>query len=127
MSGNLIAIIVLLGSLLGMGIILYRKMPIFAELSKETAEEKENLFPRLNLDIIKRFFPVKSFSLEGFLHKILSKIRVLALKIENKTATLLEKLRTKKREEKEGAVDNFWAELKNSKDAKKKTTHTKVK
>jgi hypothetical protein len=58
---------------------------------------------------IKNLPPVKSFSSEIFIQKVLSKIRVLTLRIEAKTANYLQKLREKTKKE---IADNYWQELK---------------
>jgi len=113
MSYELIATVIFLGSIFGMGVILFRKIPVLAELTLEITEEKEGIFSRLK-GKIKNLFPLKSSSPEIFLQRILSKIRILALKTENKTSTILERLRTRKMEEKENENDNYWEELKKS-------------
>ena len=113
MSYELIATVIFLGSIFGMGVILFRKIPVLAKLTLEITEEKEGIFSRLK-GKIKNLFPLKSSSPEIFLQRILSKIRILALKTENKTSTILERLRTRKMEEKENENDNYWEELKKS-------------
>jgi len=113
MSYELIATIIFLGSIFGMGVILFRKIPVLAELALEITEEKEGIFSRLK-DEIKNLFSLKSSSPKIFLQRILSKIRILALKTESKTSTLLERLRTKKRGGGKIENDNYWEELKKS-------------
>jgi len=113
MSYELIATVIFLGSIFGMGVILFRKIPVLAKLTLEITEEKEGIFSRLKGEI-KNLFSLKSSSPEIFLQRILSKIRILALKTENKTSTILERLRTRKMEEKENENDNYWEELKKS-------------
>ena len=111
---ELFATIILFGSLLGMGTILFRKISLLSELPEAPA--------RLNLkrtllklkEKIKILNPFKDFSSEVFLQKILSKIRILALKIENKIANYLQKLREKSQKKKSKENDNYWSELKKS-------------
>ena len=67
--------------------------------------------------------PVKDFSFESLMQKVLSKVRVLSLKVENKTANHLHQLR-KSSQKKNGLGDeNYWKELKkplNDKNTKEK-------
>lgn len=108
----LIAIVILFGSLIGMGTILGRKISAIAELPE--APFSFNLKIKL-LQIkekIKNLKYFKSFSFEFLLQKILSKIRILSLRIEKKTSFWLQKLREKSMKKKEN--DKYWEELKES-------------
>ena len=111
---ELFATIILFGSLLGIGMILFRKIPDLIELPE--APTRFN-FKKTLLNFkgkIKVLNPLKNFSSEVFLQKILSKIRILALKIENKIANYLQKLREKSQKKKAKENDNYWKELKKS-------------
>ncbi len=80
-------------SLFGTFYIVWKKIPILVDLPIER----------------KRILPFKKFSLEDLLHKILSIMRVLTLKIERRISNWLLKLRkAKKKKEK----DNYWQNLK---------------
>ncbi len=108
------ATIIFFGSLLTIGTVLFRKIPLLVELPEVPA--------RFNFKIalfdfkgrIKAFNPLKDLSSEVFLQKILSKIRILALKIENKIANYLHRLREKSQKKKSKENDNYWQELKDS-------------
>ena len=117
---ELLALIILIGSFLGMLIIFIRKIPVLITLSPEIKTSKPNIFVTLKDRALERR-PFKSFSFEIFLQKTLSKIRVLALKIDHKIANYLQKMReeSRRKKEKEQGNDNYWDELK--KKAKKKT------
>jgi len=110
---ELIAIVILIGSIFGMGVILVRKIPILRTLPIERKLPRENLFSKLKNKII-ILNPLKSFSTEIFLQKVLSKIRILTLKIESKTANWLAKLREKSKKKKKLENDNYWEEFKKS-------------
>ncbi len=110
----LIATIVFLGSLLGIGIILARKIPALRELPLEIERPQENLVLRLK-NKVRAFGPFKSFSSEFILHKLLSKTRLFTLKIENRIALWQERLREKSKKKKEVENDNYWEELRRSK------------
>jgi len=109
---ELIAIIILVFSLLGMGVIILRKIPILVTLPEVVPKKKkESLISRLKKEI-KKINPFRNFSYEIFLQKILSKIRILSLKTENRTFRWLQKLREKSKKEKEN--DDYWQKLKKS-------------
>lgn len=110
---ELIATIIFFGSVLGMGVILARKIPILVTLPPKIKPQKESLFARLK-DKIRILNPLKTFPSEIFLQKILSKIRVLTLKIDHLTGNWLLKLREKAKKKKEIENDKYWQELKNS-------------
>lgn len=116
---ELIAIIILIGSLLGVVGILRSKIPVLAELPELPAEKTGwgAIFPKLKEKII-TLNPFKSFSFEIFLQKILSKIRILTLKTENKTAGWLKILREKSQQKKEKENDSYWEEIKKTKNEK---------
>ncbi len=108
---EIIFIIVFLISLIGIGMILFQKIPFLLELPEDKSVEfnwKELLVKT------KRVLPFKNFSLEKYFQKVLSKIRILTLKIDNKTSSYLQKLRekTKKKQVKEKKNDNYWQEVK---------------
>jgi len=111
---ELILTILLLVSLFGMAFILYRKIPVLINLP----ETSENL-PRASEIIEKSREEIKKISGAGklnrdlLLQKILSKIRVLTLKTENRTGVWLEKLRKKRNNQDK---DDYWQELKSTKD-----------
>jgi hypothetical protein len=108
---ELIAIIVLIISLSGIGIIVYRKMPLLLELPK-TVSVRFNW--KEQLARVKNFSPLKDFSFEVFLQKILSRVRVLTLKTDNKTSSWLQRLREKSQKNKIKEEDNYWEKVKKS-------------
>lgn len=112
---EILSVIFFWGSFIGLGIIGYKKIPILNELPKEkiNLDIKNNLL-NLKKEAIEKN-PFKGFSFEIFLQKILSKIRILNLKIENKTANWLQKLREKSCKKKENEKDDYWKKIKKSK------------
>ena len=105
-----IAFNILIVSFLGMLVIFLRKLPVLISLPQEIGGPQESLLFRLK-DRILKIRPFRSFSFEFFLQKVLSKIRVLSLKIESKTANHLQQMREKSREQKGRENDNYWQEL----------------
>ena len=115
---NLTVLIVLFGSLIGMIVIISRKVSVLSELSPEEIEGI-GVFDGLKNKIKNRiqgrgFF--RTFSSEILLQKILSKFRVLTLKTENKTGTGLSQLRQrslkKEKKSKKDFPDDYWQKLK---------------
>jgi len=117
MSYETIALIIFSGSLIGMAVIIFRKIPALVELPEILPQKGEReLFPKLK-EKIKILNPFKFFSYEIFLQKILSKIRILSLKTENKTFNWLKQLRTKAKIRK-NLDANYWEEIKKIKKEK---------
>ena len=109
---NLIAIILFLIGLSGMVAILFRKAPLLADLPANLGE-KESLILRFKTKI-KNFDFSQAFNLRNFLEKFLMRIRILTLKMENKTSQILEKMRQKEKKEIENNYkdDSYWKKLK---------------
>lgn len=110
---ELFAAIILLSSFVGMSVIIVRKLPVLREL--EVSPRKKGVVIRIQ-DGIKRAFALRARAFWGvnsfdvFLQKVLSKIKILALKIEQKCSYFLEKLRTKTREKEES--ERYWEKIK---------------
>jgi hypothetical protein len=111
---EIIAIIILGTSLLGIGVILFRKVPLLVELPEASERPFQETFWLKFKERIKNIPGLKSFSFEIFLQKLLSRIRVLTLKTDNKTSGWLQKLREKSQKEKSQEDDNYWKEIKKS-------------
>ena len=102
-------------SFIGISILIFRKIPVLAKLPQAVLSETRKKDIILNFaKIIKNSAFLKKFSGELFLQKALSKIRVLVLKIDNKTFHWLQKLREKAQKNKFGENDTYWKEIKNS-------------
>ena len=115
---NLIATIILIFSLAGIIIMLFQKIPILAGLPKTAKDFSGELFWRKLVGAMKNIPGLKSFSFEIFLQKILSRIRILVLKIENKIAGWLQELRERNQKKKTEQEDNYWQEVKKTKNGK---------
>ena len=115
---ELIAKIILMGSIFGIGLILFRKIPVLLEMPVDIQKTEKPFFSNL-INKNKSFRMIKTISLENVLQKILSRIRILTLKVENKTSKWLQKLREKSQKKKEIENDNYWEELRKSTNQKK--------
>ena len=114
MNSELVAVIILFGSFLGMGAIISRKIPALMELQEVPARASwKDTLSKLK-EKVKILNPFKSFSYEIFLQKFLSKIRILSLKTDNKTFSWLQKLRERAQKKKNLENDNYWQEIKKS-------------
>ncbi|MBU2635236.1 hypothetical protein KJ841_02030 [Patescibacteria group bacterium] len=110
----LIALIIFLVGITGMGIIIFRKIPALVELP-ETEIKRPMLFSKLRHKI-KNNGTVKSFSSKELLfQKVLSKFRVLTLKTDKKTSNLLVKLRQKSIENKKKFSEDYWKRIRGGK------------
>lgn len=111
---ELIAEIILGGSLTGIGAILIKKIPLLKETPEieiKTIEEK-----RFILKLIVWFKHLIPSSSNLFSQKIISKIRILTLRIEKKADEKLRKLREEAKMITERKKDNYWEKLKESKE-----------
>lgn len=111
---ELIAIIILFIGLIGIGVILIKKIPILAALPPKVIREP-GVFRRVK-DKVKNNGTLKTFSSgELLLQRILSKFRILTLRTENKTSTWLGKLRQRSLKKKKTFSDDYWRKLKKRK------------
>ncbi len=108
---GLVVLIILIASLTGMGIIIFRNMPALLELS-ETVPVKIDWKSRLTK--VKNSSPLKNFSFEIFLQKILSKVRILTLKTDSKTSSWLQELRAKASKKKFEENRDYWRKVRSS-------------
>ena len=110
---TLIAIIIFLGSIFGIGIMIFKKIPVLAEMPEMAeGQKKESLIFKLK-EKCKTLPVIRDICSGILLQKTLSKIRVLTLKIETKTGSWLQKLRIKSQTEKTKENDSYWSEVKN--------------
>ena len=114
---GLISIVILFLSLAGMAVILLRKMTVLGKLPERDFAFGNSLVCGLRGGL-KKMPVIKGFSYELYLQKVLSKIRVLTLKTENKTGSWLERLRQKNCKKNHTNNDGYWDTLKKAKDDK---------
>ncbi len=107
---ELITLIILLASVIGIGVIIFKNLPVLADLPESSPEKKESIGFRLKQKI-KEVPSIKNFSHELVLQKFISKIRMVSLKTDHQTFNWLQKLRerTKNKKLKE---DGYWEEIK---------------
>lgn len=153
---DLIAFSAFLAGLIGVGVILFRKIPVLVELPEtvsspftwqgfflktgkgtfsalknffemiadlrlvkklvhriKTSDKAKSLFVKIKESaLVRKLTPSKKFSFEILLQKILSKVRVLVLKIDHKTSTWLQTLRERAKKRSSLEKDNYWKKLK---------------
>ena len=109
---QLISIIIFAVSFIALGVIIFRKIPCLLQLP-ETAPAQTDW--QSFVSRIKTQKPFNDFSFEILLHKILSKVRILTLKTDNKTSNWLQGLREKSQKKKKfGEDDNYWENVRKS-------------
>ncbi len=114
---EIIFIVILVASFAGMAVILYKRMPDLAKLPEQPIVWQRAAALKLKQGMDK--MPVlKNFSYEIYLQKVLSRVRVLTLKTDNKTSGWLERLRKKQSQENGSANDKYWDELKKAKEGR---------
>ncbi|MDD2697059.1 MAG: hypothetical protein PHE52_02795 [Candidatus Pacebacteria bacterium] len=108
----IIALTVFVLSLIGMALILFRKIHLLLELPEAVPVQ---FHWKEFLTRIKNSSPfLKDFSFEMFLQKILSRVRVLTLKTDSKTSNWLQRLRARSQKKKFEEDDSYWQEIKKS-------------
>ena len=112
---GLIFTISLVLSLIGLGVILFRRIPDLVKLPEPSGALPNAVILRIK-EKAKSFPGIRNYEL--YLQKILSRIRVLTLKTDSKTSGWLERLRQKKNHENGNNNDKYWEELKKAKDGK---------
>jgi len=108
----LITTIIFFVSIIGMGIIVFRKIPVLAELSPQETELGHSKRFR---DKIKNNRAFRLFSGELILQKTLSIIKILTLRTENKTSAWLANSRRRALKKKDKFSDDYWRRLKRGK------------
>lgn len=111
---ELVAIIILFSSLMGMSVIIIKKIPVLSSLSLPEQVESLPFWQKIK-NKISDIPWLKNFSLEKFLQKRLSKLKILVLKTESKIEKYLQQLRKRSRDQKENTSDSYWQKLKEAK------------
>ncbi|MFH1036459.1 MAG: hypothetical protein V1756_00100 [Patescibacteria group bacterium] len=109
MSFEMISLIISISSLFCLLFFILRKLSVLSELQTDAGEIAggKPLFGLKNIP------GLKSFSLDLFLQKIISQMRILTLKADSKTFNWLKNLR-EKNQKKKLENENYWEEIKNS-------------
>ena len=127
---ELILIIVFLGSLVGIGVVIIRKIPVLLERSEIIRESQTKNIISVVRKKIKNNSLFNSFFYETFLQKLLSRIKILTLRTETKIDSSLQGLRKKSQKRKKEISDDYWKDLKDlvkKKKIVKRTYKRKVK
>ena len=89
---EIIALIIFVGSLCGIGVILFKKIPAIKELPIEREKKSAEYFSGVE-EKIKQVNPKGFTCFEKFLKKFLMRIRIFGLKMENAVQGLLKRIR----------------------------------
>ncbi len=109
---ELIALAILLISLIAAGAMVYQKLPVLVDLPEVPAQFDLKKFSQKLTKKAAEINPLKNFSTELFLHKVISKTRILALRIESKMSHWLQALRKQAQKKQEKHIDDYWTNLK---------------
>ncbi len=112
---EVIATIVLFGSMIGLGTIFFRKIDVLVDLPVVQEGYQEDLSVKLK-NKFQKMSPIKSFDFINFKRKLFSRIRIFILKAENKISRYLEKLHQKEKEKNNSPFsdqqENYWQNVK---------------
>lgn len=128
MKSELILQIILFTSFVGLGVIIFKKIPILRVLPEKNfsgfSEKKQAIALKFKQGI-KRLNLLKDLSYEMILEKVLAKTKNISVKFESKMSDLLveAKENTKQREIREN--DNYWEDLKKATKRKKSSKTNK--
>ena len=107
---SIIIAIILFVSLIALTVIILRKIPLLLQLP-ETGPFRFSWKEWLSKAKESSF--LRNFSFEIFLQKILTKVRLLTLKTDNKTSNWLQRLRARGQKKNNDETDNYWQQIKN--------------
>ena len=110
---TLFAIIILFIGFMGMSVIVIRKIPVLAELSVQQIKGTST-FGKIR-EKIRNNRVFKSVSKGILLQKILSKVRIFLLRIDDKTNNWLIRLRQKSLKNRSKFSNDFWQKVKKGK------------
>ena len=118
MNSELIALIVVCSSFIGISFLVLRAVPKLKEMPEPEAIFLKKELKKKIREKTEEALKKNSNFVESFLHKLLSKVRILSLKTDKKTSEWITKLRerslTRTKE-----IDNYWKEIKASVKKKK--------
>lgn len=107
MSFEIIASIILLFSFLGLSVLVLRKVPELKEMPEpEVVLIKKELRKKIK-EKTKEVWKENAGILESMLHKFLSKVRIMSLKVDKKVSEWIAKLRNRSLERTKD-LDNYW-------------------
>ena len=114
MNYNLISQVTLLLSSIGLGFMVFNKIPVLSELSEaKEIKDKEALVSKIKKEIkIKN--PLENIRYEDFLGRILKKVRMLFLETDNKIFSWSQKLKNESQKHKIEDDKDYWDRIKNN-------------
>jgi hypothetical protein len=123
---EIIALIIFFGSLLGIGIILYKKAPRLSSFTYIETSSNMGIIGRIREKIKNGVSEKTATSRERITLKMLSKTRVLFMKMEHRIACLLNSMRQKSIEKsiekKKCFSDNYWEKIKTKRRIRKQAS-----
>jgi hypothetical protein len=112
MNFLLTSLIIFVSSLLGLVIFIWRKLPVLAANQLDESVLGDSMPVLMRKRLLKKL-GLENFSFEILLQKIISKIRIISLKTDQKTFVWLRKLR-EKNQKKRLEDANYWERIEDS-------------
>ena len=112
MNYNLIAQIVLFCSSIGLGQMIFRKIPILSGLSETIETEDRELFLEKIKKGIKEKNPLKGIQYEDLLREALKNVRILFLKTDDKIFGWTQRLKESSQKKKIREDGDYWDRIK---------------
>jgi len=108
---EIVSLIIFAVSFTALAVIVFRKIPSLVQLPETVPSQIDwqGFFSRVKTPKI-----FKDFSFEILLQRILSKVRILTLKTDNKTSGWLQRLREKSQKKKFAEDDDYWEKVRKS-------------
>jgi hypothetical protein len=114
MNYNAIASVIFLGSFLGLGGIIFKKIPVLKTLPEGTSNQKRKRYSLQWGSGLKKVNPLNDLQTKSFLQKLLQKIRIISLKTDNRTFSLLQKLKEDTQRKKIREDEEYWDKVKDA-------------
>lgn len=118
MNFDIASLIVLIVSFICLSVFIFKKIPQLKAMPEPEAIFLKKELKKKIREKTKEVIKERSNSLEAKLHKLLSKIRILSLKIDKKMSDWIVKLRERSLKRTKG-LDEYWKEIKASVKKKK--------
>ena len=116
MNYNLVAQVVLFCSSIGLGQMIFRKMPVLSGLPDSIEEKEEQKILTKLKKGIKEKNPLKDVQYEDLLGTVLKKVRILFLKTDNRIFGWTQKLKENSQKKRIREDGDYWDRIKKSTD-----------
>lgn len=113
MNFNLAAQVTLILSSIGLGRIIYTKIPVLSGLSEDSSLEEDSFWIKAQQKF-KEKNPLREIDLKEFLMNVLKKVRIFFLKTDDKIFGWTQKLKEDSQKKKIKEDGDYWDKIKNN-------------